>query len=79
MKKEYFKHPLAILFYVVAGLGLLFWGISYIYETGGKDALKKELEAVDAQIGKTSARTNSDVHLKLLARRKRLQDLISKY
>lgn len=76
MKKEYFKHPLAITLYVIAGIGLLLWGINYIFQTGRKNGLEEQLAEVNKRLQNTSAR-NSEF-AKLVGKRLALQELLAK-
>lgn len=75
--KDFFKSPLVITILVIAGIGLLYFGGSSLFKAGQKNALTQELNAVNSQIASVSARMNPDAHIKLLAKRNAIQNLLS--
>lgn len=75
--KEFFKSPLVITLLVIVGLGILYFGGTALFSAGQKNALQQELTAVNNQLSQTSARTSSNLHLQLLAKRNALQNLLA--
>lgn len=78
-KKINWKNPWVYGTLIVSGILLFSSLIALAYRQGGKNALENELLTVNRRIGNISARINSDEHLKLLARRKALQELLKTY
>lgn len=80
MKKffDFFKTSLGIAILVIAGIGLLWWGGMAIFKSGQESTLNAKLADVNKRLENTSARTNSEEHIQLLARRNYLQNLINK-
>lgn len=72
--KDFLKNPLVL----VIGLVVLFFGGRALYRAGQKNALEVELAVVEAQLAETSAQRSAGPHIKLLAKRKALQDALAK-
>lgn len=73
--KELFKNPIVRY---GAILVVLFFGGRALYRAGQKNALETEIAVVDAQLATTPAGRSGDSHIKLLAKRKALQDALAK-
>lgn len=76
--KEFFKSKLGIGLSVLAGVALLIWGGVSLFNAGQKSALEQELVAIDNQLAQTSSRASGDAHMKLLAKRQAIQELLAK-
>lgn len=63
------------IFGAIALIALVFGGMA-LYKAGQKDALESQLRIVDAQLIATSAQRSPENHIKLLAKRKALQDAL---
>ena len=75
--KKFFSTTAGIGLIVIGISGLLiFLGVS-LFKAGEISAIQQELNAVNNQLEQTPAGRNSSAHLKLLAKRKALQDLLA--
>ena len=79
MAKINWKNPKAYGTAIFLGVVFISGLLVLAFRAGGKNALENELLAVNKRLGNVSARTNSDEHLKLLARRNALQELLKNY
>lgn len=57
---------------------ILFFAFKALYKKGAKDALKKELEAINNALAGTSAQRNPNEHEKLLLKRTAILNLLRK-
>ena len=77
-KKINWKNPWVITASVVLGILTVVGIVTLSFNLGQKDALEKEKLLVEQALKNTSARVSPDEHLKLLARKKVIEDLLSK-
>lgn len=72
--KDFFTNPLVLsITLVLIVIGLVYGGKA-LFNAGQQSAL----DAVNNELANTSAHRNPDEHIRLLAKRKALQDLIAK-
>lgn len=72
------KNPWVIAGTVIGSILLLVGIITLSFNLGEKNALEKELIAINEQLKRTSSRVNPDEHLKLLAKKKAIEGLLGK-
>lgn len=66
--------------YTIGAIALivLFFGGRALFKAGQRDALQSQIRIVDAQLQATSAQRSPENHIKLLAKRKALQDALNR-
>lgn len=65
-----------ILVFILAAV-LLYFGGKALYKAGYKNAVTQELDKINTQLQQTPAQRSTD-HINLLAKRKALQEILSK-